>query len=226
MLRLASLLPLAPEVTLLMAGGGARAAAGVVSGARNCFVVAFEPEVSSPAPPRPPGRKVTVEPFDATAPHFRRGYHHHALLLEPFRAGGTPEGLLNAVALALRPGGQVVLVDLVARDAAGGGMDIRWLAAEGRAAIPPAEDAVLAAMERAGFAIHVVEDAGPRHRQAVIGAWRALLQALHDHGDRPAPQAAGTLVAEAEAWLLRLKLLQEGRLRLLRWHASLALPPG
>jgi hypothetical protein len=40
--------------------------------------------------------------------------------------------------------------------------------------------------------------------------------------DRPSPAAAADLVAEAEAWLLRLRLLRDGRLRLLRWHASLA----
>ncbi|MBR0673219.1 hypothetical protein [Neoroseomonas soli] len=228
-LRLASLLPLAPEATLLLAGGGARAAASLVSGARGCFVAAFEPEALATdvaAPPRAPVRKVTTEPFDAAAPGFRRGYHHHALLLEPFRVGGTPDLLMSAAAQALRPGGQVVLVDLVARGSSFAGGDARWLEAEGRAGAPPAEDAVPAAMERAGFAIHVVEDAGPRHRQSVIEGWRALLQALREQDDRPDPQAAGALVAEAEAWLLRLRLMKEGRLRLLRWHASMMRPPG
>ena len=118
------------------------------------------------------------------------------------------------------------MVDLVACDPPHDVTDARWLAAEGRDAAPPAEDAVPTAMERAGFAIHVVEDAGARHRQAVIEGWRNLLQALQD-GDRPDPPAAAALVAEAEAWLLRLRLLKEGRLRLLRWHASMmARPPG
>jgi hypothetical protein len=37
---------------------------------------------------------------------------------------------------------------------------------------------------------------------------------------RPAPRAAAALVAEAEAWLLRLRLLRSGVLRLQRWHAT------
>jgi len=226
-LRLASLLPLVPEATLLLAGGGARAAGAAVSGARGCFVAAFE--AGAPAagagPPRLPGRKVTAAPFEAGAPAFRRGYHHHALFLEPFREGGTPDGLLRATARALRPGGQVVLLDLVARDAPAGAGEARWLAAEGRAAAPPAEDAVPAALERAGFVVNVVEDAGQRHSRAVVEGWRVLLAALRRQPERPTAQAAGALVAEAEAWLLRLRLLQEGRLRLLRWHASMVRPP-
>ncbi|MBR0679940.1 hypothetical protein GXW74_05535 [Roseomonas eburnea] len=226
-LRLASLLPLVPEATLLLAGSGARAAGAVVSGARGCFVAAFEPgaPVADAVAPRVPGRKVTATRFEAETPAFRRGYHHHALFLEPFRSGGTPEGLLQAAAQALRPGGQVVLLDLVARNAPTGTGETRWLAAEGRAAAPPAEEAVPAALERAGFVINVVEDAGQRHCRAVVEGWQALLMALRERPERPSAQAAGVLVAEAEAWLLRLRLLQDGRLRLLRWHASMVRPP-
>lgn len=223
-LRLAAFLPLVPETTLLLAGGGARAAGGVVSGARGCFVAAFEaglPEPPPGAPARSPGRKVEAERFDAAAPVFRRNYHHHALLLEPFRTGGTPDVLLRAAAQALRQGGQVVLLDVAACDAAPGGPDARWITAEGRPVPPPAEAAISGALEAAGFVINVVEDAAPRHRRAVIESWQALILALQGQAERPSPQAAATLVAEAEAWLLRLRLLAEGRLRLLRWHASM-----
>lgn len=224
-LRLAGLLPLVPEATLLLAGGGARAAGGVVSGARGCFVAAFEPGMPEPSPgarSRTPGRKVEAEPFDATAPAFRPGYHHHALLLEPFRSGGTPDVLLRAAARGLRQGGQVVLVDIAACDGGPHSADARWIAAEGRTAAPPAETAISAALEGAGFAINVVEDAAPRHRRAVIESWQALILAMRAQAERPSPQAAATLIAEAEAWLLRLRLLADGRLRLLRWHASMA----
>lgn len=219
-LRLAALLPLAPESTLLLAGQGARAAGGVVSGARGCFVSAFEPGLEAP---RPGARsRVTAEPFDPATPAFRAGFHHHALLIEPLRAGGSPEGLLAAAAKGLRRGGQVVVMDLVACGLSAGPAETRWLAAEGRSA-PPPEAILPAALQEAGFQIHVVEDAGRRHREAAMVAWKALMVALRDQEARPPPAEAADLVAEAEAWLLRLRLLQEGRLRLLRWHASL--PP-
>ena len=220
-LRLAALLPLAPDSTLLLAGGGARAAAGIVSGARGCFVSAFDPQAEPPSGPPKPGRKVTAAPFDAAAPGFRARYHHHAMLLEPFREGGSPAALLGAAAAAMRAGGQLVLLDLVAREDGAAG---RWLEAEVRKP-PPLEAAVPRALAEAGFQVNVIEDAGPRQRRAVMEAWAALLEALRTETARPSPASARAMVAEAEAWLLRLRLMEQGRLRLLRWHATMAQPP-
>lgn len=218
-LRLAALLPLSPETTLLLAGNGARAAGSVVAGARGSFVAAFEPGAP---PPRPGARsRVTTEPLESASPAFRARYHHHALLLEPLRAGGSPDAMLAAAAAGMRPGGQMVMLDLVARGTPAGPAEARWLAAEGRAE-PPAEELLPAALQRAGFDVHVVEDTGRRHAEAVMAGWQALLLALRDHPARPSTAEAADLVAEAEGWLLRLRLLQDGRLRLLRWHASLA----
>lgn len=220
-LRLAALLPLAPDSTLLLAGGGARAAAGIVSGARGCFVSAFDPQAEPPSGPPKPGRKVTAAPFDPAAPGFRARYHHHAMLLEPFREGGSPAALLGATAAAMRAGGQLVLLDLVAREE---GVASRWLESELRKP-PPPEASVPRALADAGFQVNVVEDAGPRHRRAVMEAWAALLEALRTETARPSPASARAMVAEAEAWLLRLRLMEQGRLRLLRWHATMAQPP-
>lgn len=221
-LRLAALLPLSPDTTLLLAGGGARAAGGVISGARGCFVSAHEPGEQPAAASAKPGRKVTPMPFDAAAPAFRARYHHHAMLLEPFRAALSPQELLQATATGLRVGGQLVLFDLVARDAAPGG---RWLEAEDRRP-PPPEAEVPRALAAAGFQVNVVEDAGPRHRRAVMEAWAALLEALRAEPTRPTPIAARAMVEEAEAWLLRLRLLEQGRIRLLRWHATMSRSSG
>ncbi|WP_198373450.1 hypothetical protein, partial [Roseomonas rosulenta] len=180
----------------------------------------FEPGAAAPS--RPPRRgRVTAEPLDAAAPAFRARFHHHALLLEPLRAGVSPDALLAAAATGLKPGGQVVLLDLVSRGLSAGAAESRWLAAEGRSE-PPAEATLPAALQRAGFEIHVVEDAGRRHRDAVLAGWQALMLALRDQAARPPAPEAADLVLEAEAWLLRLRLMQEGRLRLLRWHASMA----
>ena len=53
-----------------------------------------------------------------------------------------------------------------------------------------------------------------------MAAWAALVRELAIAESRPPPRAAAALVAEAEASLLRLRLIQQGRLRLLRWHAT------
>lgn len=221
-LRLAALLPLTPETTLLVAGAGARSAGALVSGARGCFASTFE--AGPVPPPRQAGRgKVTSETLLPDAPAFRRAYHHHALLLEPFRAGGTPETFLAAIAAALRPGGQIVLLDLVAGDTTAG--MARWLAAEGRSQPPPGQHDLPAAMARAGFTIHVMEDVGARQRQAVMEGWQALTGAMRDRHEHPGPADAAALVREAEAWLLRLRLMESGACRLLRWHATVTRAP-
>ena len=56
---------------------------------------------------------------------------------------------------------------------------------------------------------------------AVIG-WKDTLNQLKN---KPSPSEAGRLVAAAELWLARVKLLQDKKLRLLRWHASGRPPP-
>lgn len=223
LLRLASLLPLTPQVTLLLVGGGT-AAGSTLAEARGCYVSAFWPE-AAPMPP-PKLRKVTAGRLDPAAPAFRAGYHNHAMLLDSTRSGALPDAMLRATAAALKPGGQVVVVDLVAGGQPAGPAEARWIAAEGRAAAPPSEAAMPAALRRNGFDLHVVQDAGPRHRQVVIQAWAALIGGLAHPAARPDAPAARALVAEAEAWLLRLRLLRQGRLRLLRWHATLARRPG
>ena len=59
------------------------------------------------------GRRAQVETWDPLAPKFPPHYHHHGVALEPLR-GARPEPTLAAISLALKPGGQLVLVELVA----------------------------------------------------------------------------------------------------------------
>ncbi|HEY4249689.1 MAG TPA: hypothetical protein VGM87_00730 [Roseomonas sp.] len=224
-MRLAALLPLSPETTLLLVGRGAAAAGNVVAEARGSWVAAHDTSVEA-APPQANGARAPLQRVEAarwapSTPAFRQGRQNHALLLEPFRDGAAPPRLLPAVAAALKPGAQIVLFDLVVRD--GGTSDPghgRWLRLERRGS-PPSERAAVAAFTAAGFKTHVVQDEGAAHAAAAIQGWSKLLRALSDGPRRPSRLQAAALVAEAEAWLLRLQLLESGTLRLLRWHGSL-----
>jgi hypothetical protein len=223
--RLSGLLPLSPTTTLLLLGQDAGGAARSIAQRRSAWVAAHQHEPllaeRMTARLRPLGRRVQVQPWDPAAPSFRPGYHHHALALEPLRAGADPARLLAALAAALKPGGQFVLLDLVAGTAAGDPALARWMALEGRTAPPPGHAALEATLAAAGFVLHVAEDAGPRHNAATLEAWVALLDGLRNQA-RPSAAALASLVAEAELWLLRQRLLGSGALRLFRWHATLA----
>ena len=229
--RLAGLLPLSPATTLLLLGHDAGGAAGCIARRSGAWVAAHQcdPLLAGrmEARLRPLGRRVAVQPWDPAAPQFRARYHHHALALEPLRAGADPARLLTAMAAALKPGAQLVLLDLVAAAAPpdAGRPDRamrRWMQLEARAAPPPDQAALEAALAAAGFHLHVAEDVGPRHCAAALEAWARLIGGLRGPGRPPSNAAAAGLIAEAEAWLLRQRLLGNGALRLFRWHASLA----
>lgn len=105
----------------------------------------------------------------------------------------------------------------------------RWLALEGRAEPPPERPALETTMADAGFELHVTEDAGPRQSDAIKAGLARLMGGLRreDTGpngggrDSAGRNGAVALMAEAEVWLLRQRLLAAGVIQLARWHATL-----
>ena len=95
---------------------------------------------------------------------FRRRAFNHALALEALRgAPGRPvpvAELLVALAGALRPGGQFVMVDMVAtvRLDPADPMVRSWTEVEGRTPDLPTEAALSAALAELGFDVRVTED--------------------------------------------------------------------
>jgi len=72
---------------------------------------------------------------------------------------------------------------------------------------------------RLGFEVRVVEDMSARHMKLAVLGWKRLVRSLA--ADRPGPARAAAVVAEAELWMRRIRLMHEGRIRMLRWHAIL-----
>lgn len=228
-LRLCSLLPLSAATTLLLPGQDAGGAAVTIADRRGAWVAAYQHDQSLLADmgtrARRFGKRVEVLPWAPAAPAFRPHFHNHALLLEPGRSGAAPGPLMQAVAGALKPGAQLVLLELILGDPTAAAQDAtaleRWCRLEGRESLPASEAALDDAVRAAGFTTHVVEDAGPPHRAAISAAWANLLRSLTE-GPRPPGRASLlALMEEAECWLLRHRLIGSGSLGLRRWHASL-----
>jgi SAM-dependent methyltransferase len=164
------------------------------------------------------GRRAQVELWDPSSPEFSSRSSHHALAIEPLR-GAEPEPTLTAVSKALKPAGQLVLLDLVA-DLPLDPTDpviATWARLEHRPAAVPSELAITGALGRLGFDVRIAEDLSHRHIQNAIQGWRAAVQGMT--AARPTLRQAAVVVREAELWLARLRLMRSGRLRLVRWHA-------
>ncbi|MBN8873916.1 MAG: hypothetical protein J0H67_13850 [Rhodospirillales bacterium] len=224
-LRLAKPLGLSAASSLLLVGAGAGGPACSVSTHFGAWVSGYEadPDLAVIATERVLranlGRRVQIETWDPSEPEFPRNYFHHAMVLEGMR-GAHPEPFLAAVTTAMKPNGQFVMLDLVA----GAPLSeedpfvAAWARLEQRESVAlPNERTVTRVLGRLGYDVRIVEDLSDRHvHQAMIG-WRRLVLGLEAR--KPTHRQAAQIVAEAERWLIRLRLIGDGRLRLIRWHA-------
>ncbi|HEY8289842.1 MAG TPA: hypothetical protein VIG49_11275 [Acetobacteraceae bacterium] len=224
-LRLAKPLGLSAASSLLLLGAGAGGAACSLATKLGVWVSGFESDADLVAAAARHlsqaklGRRAQIQTWNPAEPGFSRQYYHHCLALEPLQ-GSKPEPTLAAVALALKPGGQVMLLELVA-DTPFGATDAvaaRWASLERRdLAALPSEVAITRVLGRLGFDVRIVEDVSQRHMEQALLGWRTTVRSMEYA--RPSVRNASLVVREAELWLLRLRLFRSGRLRLVRWHA-------
>ena len=117
-LRLAAPLGLSAASSLLLIGAGSGGPPRRIAEQFGVWVTGYEANarLAALANARSQGaglgRRAQVEPWDPSAPKFPRRYFHHGLAIEALR-GASPEPLLAAAAKALKPGGQLVLLETV-----------------------------------------------------------------------------------------------------------------
>jgi SAM-dependent methyltransferase len=223
-LRLAKPMGLSAASSLLLLGAGSGGSARCIATELGVWVSGFEanPRLAALANERSVraglGRRAQVEIWDPLAPKFPLHYYHHGMALEPLH-GARPEPTLAAISLALKPGGQLVLVELVAdlKLDADDPVVAAWMRLDHRSPDVPSELTVTRVLRRLGFDVRIIEDISPRHMQQSVAAWLTAVQAM-EHA-RPALHVLALLVQEAELWLARCRLMRAGRLRLVRWQA-------
>jgi SAM-dependent methyltransferase len=164
------------------------------------------------------GRRAQVERWDPVSAKFPPRFFHHALTIEALREA-APEPTLAAMSKALKPGGQLVLLEAVAEPPLDPADPVvaTWARLEHCPAAAPSEQAITGALGRLRFDVRIVEDVSSRHIRHAIHGWRTAVQAMS--GSRPTARQAAVVVREAELWLARLRLMRAGRLRVMRWHA-------
>lgn len=211
-MRLAAPLGLSAAHSLLLAGRGAGGPARAIAGNLGVWVSAYEldpalVEVARRRIQRAGASLAKRAKLEAWAPALglpARGFHH-AMLLDVLEAG-DPVAMLAATLPAVKPGGQVVIVQSL--DGARGDALGRTI------------EAVLAAH---GCDTRIVENESNHHARLVLAAWRGMVRRMH--ANRPPPAEAARLVEEAARWLYRLRDIREGRMRVMRWVA-ITPPPG
>jgi cyclopropane fatty-acyl-phospholipid synthase-like methyltransferase len=222
--RLAKPLGLSEASSLMLIGAGTGGAPRGITAELGVWVTGYEanPRLIAVANERNLraglGRRAQVEPWDPFAPKFPPHYYHHAIAIEPLQ-GAPAELMLTAVAAALKPGGQFVLLETVA-DRTLDPSDAtvaHWAKLDHRPADVPSELGITRTLGQLGFDVRIVEDASRRHMHQAITGWAQAVQAIR--GARPTLQQLALIVREAELWMARLRLMRERRLRLVRWHA-------
>jgi SAM-dependent methyltransferase len=229
-LRLTRPLGLSAAASFLLVGVGSGGPASTVTRNLGAWVTGMEADPSLLAASRglitraKLGKKVTIKAWDRDNPTFQPKSHHHCLALEPL-LDAQPEPILDGLARALKPGGQLVLTELTAVAPLNptDPMVRRWGILEHRDPTAlQAPVAVTRMLGRVGLDVRVAEDISQRHVEQAILGWRLMLRDLTDQ--KPTRQEAAELVREAELWLLRRRLIRDGRLRMMRWHAISRVP--
>jgi len=223
-LRLALPLALSEASSLLLVGAGTGGPACCIAAQLGAWVTGFEadPDLAAVALARSTrnglGKRAAIKTWDPEVPNFPRRSFHHALALEAFR-GASPGPVLVAMFQALRPSGELMLVDLVADEPLDPADDavLAWSGLEGRSPAVPSQRAITAALGSLGFDVRVTEDISLRHMQEALRGWHRVIRGMRER--KPNHAVANVLVGEAELWLRRIGLMRTKRIRLVRWDA-------
>ncbi len=163
-------------------------------------------------------KRATVQSWDPAMPLFRPAAFHHALSIEALR-GPHPAEIVAAMCAAVRPGGQVAMVETVAPNALHAtDPDVAaWCRLERRDPPVPGTAWLTKPLAQLGFDVRVSEDVTARHVRLAVSGWKRFVREMKH--ERPPPRRAAATVAEAELWLRRIHLLRSGQLRVMRWLA-------
>mgnify|MGYP005814235869 CR=1 FL=1 len=224
-LRLAKAMQLSGETSVLLLGAGSGGAGCVLSIKFGSWVAGMEADAdlavaaTERAMKANMSRRVQTEAWNPAQPEFKKRFYNHCIAIEPLR-GARPEPMLTALGDGLKAGGHLAMLELVADTPLDPSDPLvgKWAKLEHRSAGGlPTELSITRVLGRLGFDVRIAEDNTERHMHDALIGWRRTLREIEakKHSLRQIAQ----FVNEAELWLLRLRLMEKQKLRLVRWHA-------
>lgn len=224
-LRLARPTGASSDNRLLLVGMGGGGSATAIVRSTHTWVSGLEaePQLLAAAKTRAAsdnlGKRSAMDSWDQRRPVFPRAAHRNCLALEPMRLA-VCSVVLPALASSIEVGGNLIVTDLISSEPLNTAepMIARWVQLDRRdPSVIPTAGAITAIMDACGMDLRIAEDISQRHMDQTLLGWRHLVAALAQQ--KPDPKEAGFVVSEAELWLLRHRLIETGRLRMMRWHA-------
>jgi SAM-dependent methyltransferase len=128
---------------------------------------------------------------------------------------------MKQIAIALKPGGQLLLTDFVLSDAKAAGHPAvkAWLEREKTTEVPWTLRDYQAALPAVKMDTRVAEDVTPAYRGMIISGWASFTSAMAKSGDKPDAETGLGLTAEAERWMRLVAAMDAGDIRVYRIHA-------
>ena len=115
--------------------------------------------------------------------------------------------------------GNVIFTDYVLADDGGDDPAVQaWLGAEPVPRFPVSAEDHVARLERLGLEVRSNVDITDTHSLLVLRGWEYFLESLAE--EKPEPAQLPFLRSELEVWARRMQLMEAGKLKVCRIHAS------
>ena len=165
------------------------------------------------------GKKAPVDPYDPAGLKLKKRFDC-ILARQGFYTGKHRIGLLKTASKALKPGGQMLLVDFVRPEGANASAIFdRWAATTPGGANPWTAAQFSTALEKLNLTVRINEDITDQYRRTALTGWSEFLEGLNIR-ELTRPEVLA-LVDEAEQWLHRMAALDTGDLLVYRFRADL-----
>jgi SAM-dependent methyltransferase len=231
-LALAKPFGLTPAMSMLDAAAGLGGPARIIAEAFGTYVTALEadPELArrgnDMSVAKGMARRAPVTAYDPETFELRRGRFDAVLAREGTHAVKDKDRFLRMLIFGMKRGGGLVLTDFTAAPKAVGAAPAlqRWLEQ-----LPAATELWLAErygerLQAAGFDVRIAEDITAAYRSQIVAGWDAFL-----HSGRLTAMPRRHLLAvidEAERSMRLVRALESNALRMVRFEALAARPPG